>query len=91
VVYIGTMAIVAPHRADVILPGCRLYRKSRPLRQHRGPVQMAKPRLHSRRGDAREELGDQSGPLSEVLARKLPYDFAGSAAGRPLSRPAANI
>jgi NADH-quinone oxidoreductase subunit G len=75
VVYIGTHGDQGAHRADVILPGAAYPEKSGIYVNTEGRVQMAK-RASFPPGEAREDWAILRA-LSEVLARKLPYDSLG--------------
>ena len=57
VVYVGTHGDAGAHRANVILPVCRLHREVRHLRQHRGPRADDQPR-RLRAGRGQGGLGD---------------------------------
>ena len=75
VVYVGTHGDRGAHRADVILPGAAYPEKSGIYVNTEGRVQMAK-RASFPPGEAREDWAILRA-LSEVLGRKLPYDFLG--------------
>ena len=62
VIYQGSHGDRGAHRADVILPGSRLYRKGRDLRQHRRPPADDRPRRVPARRSARG-LEDRPGPV----------------------------
>ena len=77
VIYQGHHGDRGAARADVVLPGCRLYRKGRDLRQYRRPRAARPPRRLSARRGARG-LGDparavwRAGPAAAVrFAREL--------------------
>jgi NADH-quinone oxidoreductase subunit G len=72
VVYIGTHGDRGAHRADVILPGAPYTEKSGIYVNTEGRVQMAN-RASFPPGEAREDWAIIRA-LSEVMARKLPYD-----------------
>ena len=78
VIYIGTHGDRGAHRADVILPGAAYPEKSGLYVNTEGRVQMA-GRAAFPPGDAREDWAILRA-LSDVLGRKLPYDFARAAA-----------
>ena len=72
VVYIGTHGDAGAHRADVILPGAAYTEKSGLFVNTEGRVQMAN-RAGFPPGDAREDWAIIRA-LTEVLAKKLPFD-----------------
>ncbi|MGA2058275.1 MAG: NADH-quinone oxidoreductase subunit NuoG [Bradyrhizobium sp.] len=72
VVYIGTHGDAGAHRADVILPGAAYTEKSGIFVNTEGRAQMAN-RAGFPPGEAREDWAIIRA-LSDVLARKLPYD-----------------
>jgi len=72
VVYIGTHGDAGAHRADVILPGAAYTEKSGLFVNTEGRVQIAN-RASFPPGEAREDWAIIRA-LSEVLAKKLPYD-----------------
>jgi NADH-quinone oxidoreductase subunit G len=72
VVYIGTHGDAGAHRADVILPGSAYTEKSGIFVNTEGRAQMAN-RAGFPPGEAREDWAIIRA-LSEVLAKKLPYD-----------------
>jgi NADH-quinone oxidoreductase subunit G len=72
VVYIGTHGDRGAHRADVILPGATYTEKSGLYVNSEGRVQMAN-RANFPPGEAREDWAIVRA-LSEVLAKRLPYD-----------------
>src|SRR6266567_3149889 len=72
VTYIGTHGDAGAHRADVILPGAAYPEKSGIYVNTEGRVQMA-GRASFPPGDAREDWAILRA-LSDVLARRLPYD-----------------
>jgi NADH-quinone oxidoreductase subunit G len=72
VVYIGTHGDNGAHRADVILPGAAYTEKSGIFVNTEGRPQMAN-RAGFPPGEAREDWAIIRA-LSEVLAKKLPYD-----------------
>jgi NADH-quinone oxidoreductase subunit G len=72
VVYIGTHGDRGAHRADVVLPGAAYTEKSGIYVNTEGRVQMAN-RASFPPGEAREDWAIIRA-LSEVMARKLPYD-----------------
>jgi NADH-quinone oxidoreductase subunit G len=72
VVYIGTHGDRGAHRADVILPGAAYTEKSGIYVNTEGRVQMAN-RASFPPGEAREDWAIVRA-LSDVLAKKLPYD-----------------
>jgi NADH-quinone oxidoreductase subunit G len=72
VVYIGTHGDRGAHRADVILPGAAYTEKSGTYVNTEGRVQMAS-RASFPPGEAREDWAIIRA-LSDVLAKKLPYD-----------------
>jgi NADH-quinone oxidoreductase subunit G len=72
VVYIGTHGDAGAHRADVILPGAAYTEKSGIFVNTEGRAQMAN-RAGFPPGEAREDWAIIRA-LSEVLAKKLPYD-----------------
>jgi NADH-quinone oxidoreductase subunit G len=72
VVYIGTHGDRGAHRADVILPGAAYTEKSGIYVNTEGRAQMAS-RAAFPPGEAREDWAIIRA-LSDVLARKLPYD-----------------
>jgi NADH-quinone oxidoreductase subunit G len=76
VVYIGTHGDRGAHRADVILPGAAYTEKSGIYVNTEGRVQIAN-RAAFPPGEAREDWAIIRA-LSEVLARKLPYDSLGA-------------
>ena len=76
VVYIGTHGDRGAHRADVILPGAAYTEKSGIYVNTEGRVQMAN-RASFPPGEAREDWAIVRA-LSDVLARKLPYDSLGA-------------
>src|SRR4030081_23 len=76
VVYIGTHGDRGAHRADVILPGAAYTEKSGIYVNTEGRVQMAN-RASFPPGEAREDWAIIRA-LSDVLARKLPYDSLGA-------------
>src|SRR5229473_2336832 len=76
VVYIGTHGDRGAHRADVILPGAAYTEKSGIYVNTEGRVQIAN-RASFPPGDAREDWAIIRA-LSDVLARKLPYDSLGA-------------
>jgi len=75
VVYIGTHGDRGAHRADVILPGAAYTEKSAIYVNTEGRVQMT-GRAAFPPGDAREDWAIIRA-LSDVLAKKLPYDSLG--------------
>ncbi len=72
VIYIGTHGDAGAHRADVILPGAAYTEKSGIFVNTEGRAQMAN-RAGFPPGEAREDWAIIRA-LSEVLAKKLPYD-----------------
>src|ERR1700716_4481568 len=76
VVYIGTHGDRGAHRADVILPGAAYTEKSGIFVNTEGRVQMAN-RAAFPPGEAREDWAIIRA-LSEVMAKKLPYDSLGA-------------
>jgi len=72
VVYIGTHGDAGAHRADVILPGAAYTEKTGIFVNTEGRVQMAN-RAGFPPGEAREDWAIIRA-LSDVLAKKLPYD-----------------
>jgi NADH-quinone oxidoreductase subunit G len=76
VVYIGTHGDCGAHRADVILPGAAYTEKSGIYVNTEGRVQMAN-RASFPPGEAREDWAIIRA-LSDVLAKKLPYDNLGA-------------
>ena len=72
VVYIGTHGDAGAHRADVILPGAAYTEKSGIFVNTEGRAQMAN-RAGFPPGEAREDWAIIRA-LSDVLAKKLPYD-----------------
>jgi NADH-quinone oxidoreductase subunit G len=76
VVYIGTHGDRGAHRADVILPGAAYTEKSGIYVNTEGRVQMAN-RASFPPGEAREDWAIVRA-LSDVLAKKLPYDSLGA-------------
>src|SRR5258705_5778547 len=76
VVYIGTHGDRGDHRADVILPGAAYTEKSGIYVNPEGRVQMAN-RASFPPGEAREDWAIIRA-LSDVLAKKLPYDSLGA-------------
>ena len=76
VVYIGTHGDRGAHRADVILPGAAYTEKSGIYVNTEGRVQMAN-RASFPPGEAREDWAIIRA-LSDVLAKKLPYDSLGA-------------
>lgn len=76
VVYIGTHGDAGAHRADVILPGAAYTEKSGIFVNTEGRAQMAN-RAGFPPGEAREDWAIIRA-LSEVLAKKLPYDSLAS-------------
>ena len=75
-VYIGTHGDSGAHRADVILPGAAYTEKSGIYVNTEGRVQMAN-RAAFPPGEAREDWAIIRA-LSDVLAKKLPYDSLGA-------------
>src|SRR6266700_2706844 len=75
-VYIGTHGDRGAHRADVILPGAAYTEKSGIYVNTEGRVQMAN-RASFPPGEAREDWAIIRA-LSDVLAKKLPYDSLGA-------------
>ncbi len=73
VVYIGTHGDAGAHRADVILPGAAYTEKSGIFVNTEGRAQMAN-RAGFPPGEAREDWAIIRA-LSDVLGKKLPYDF----------------
>jgi NADH-quinone oxidoreductase subunit G len=71
-VYIGTHGDEGAHRADVILPGAAYTEKSGTFVNTEGRVQMTN-RAGFAPGDAKEDWAILRA-LSDVLARRLPYD-----------------
>ena len=72
-IYQGSHGDAGAHRADVILPGCRLHREERNLRQHRGPRADDEPRrVPAGRGQG--GLGDHARAVRTSWASTLPYD-----------------
>src|SRR6202521_2776562 len=76
VAYIGTHGDRGAHRADVILPGAAYTEKSGIYVNTEGRVQMAN-RASFPPGEAREDWAIVRA-LSDVLAKKLPYDSLGA-------------
>jgi NADH-quinone oxidoreductase subunit G len=76
VVYVGTHGDAGAHRADVILPGAAYTEKSGIFVNTEGRAQMAN-RAGFPPGEAREDWAIIRA-LSEVLAKKLPYDSLAS-------------
>src|SRR5882762_7295743 len=76
VVYIGTHGDRGAHRADVILPGAAYTEKSGIYVNTEGRVQMTS-RASFPPGEAREDWAIIRA-LSDVLAKKLPYDSLGA-------------
>ncbi|MGA7070227.1 NADH-quinone oxidoreductase subunit NuoG [Bradyrhizobium sp.] len=72
VVYVGTHGDAGAHRADVILPGAAYTEKSGIFVNTEGRAQMAN-RAGFPPGEAREDWAIIRA-LSDVLAKKLPYD-----------------
>jgi NADH-quinone oxidoreductase subunit G len=72
VVYVGTHGDAGAHRADVILPGAAYTEKTGIFVNTEGRVQMAN-RAGFPPGEAREDWAIIRA-LSDVLAKKLPYD-----------------
>ena len=72
VVYIGTHGDAGAHRADVILPGAAYTEKSAIFVNTEGRAQMAN-RAGFPPGESREDWAIIRA-LSDVLAKKLPYD-----------------
>jgi NADH-quinone oxidoreductase subunit G len=72
VVYVGSHGDAGAHRADVILPGAAYTEKSGTYVNTEGRVQMA-ARAAFPPGDAREDWAILRA-LSDVLARRLPFD-----------------
>ena len=72
VVYIGTHGDAGAHRADVILPGAAYTEKSGIFVNTEGRAQMAN-RAGFPPGEAKEDWAIIRA-LSDVLAKKLPYD-----------------
>jgi NADH-quinone oxidoreductase subunit G len=75
-VYIGTHGDSGAHRADVILPGAAYTEKAGIYVNTEGRVQMAN-RAAFPPGEAREDWAIIRA-LSDVLAKKLPYDSLGA-------------
>ncbi len=73
VVYIGTHGDAGAHRADVILPGAAYTEKSGIFVNTEGRAQMAN-RAGFPPGEAKEDWAIIRA-LSDVLAKKLPYDL----------------
>ena len=88
VVYIGTHGDRGAHRADVILPGAAYTEKSGIYVNTEGRVQMAN-RAAFPPGEAREDWAIIRA-LSDVLGKKLPYDFAERVAAGHLQGRAAS-
>jgi NADH-quinone oxidoreductase subunit G len=76
VVYIGTHGDRGAHRADVILPGAAYTEKQGLYVNTEGRVQIAN-RAAFPPGDAREDWAIIRA-LSEVMAKRLPYDSLGA-------------
>ena len=76
VIYIGTHGDRGAHRADVILPGAAYTEKQGLYVNTEGRVQMA-DRAAFPPGDAREDWAIIRA-LSEVMAKRLPYDSLGA-------------
>ena len=75
VVYIGTHGDAGGHRADVILPGAAYTEKSGIYVNTEGRAQMAN-RASFPPGEAREDWAIIRA-LSDVIGKKLPFNFAG--------------
>ena len=87
VIYIGSHGDQGAHRADVVLPGAAYPEKSGIYVNTEGRVQMAR-RASFPPGEAREDWAILRA-LSEVLGRKLPYEFTRRAAADFVCRPPA--